>query len=327
MQPTRPVLVECLDDLHLLVDAGLGWIAGLSGDLNGGLAAVGAAIEEAGRRQQLVVLAFGGLLSQTMLEARAEPTSIPKTLDQTERIMGDSGLPWGAAWCGALRAEALARRGDIDGARRAAAAAVALADSAPHAARGRGPAELARARVERADGEYAAAEDAAHRALAAFMDAGMRLGTVETLEVIAGLAADQGSPAEAGRLFAATDRARTVLSYPPTRVETAGLADDLDTVRIALGDDIFGMTLEQAQTYATRGRGTRRRPTSGWKSLTPTELEVVGLVVEGLRNPEIAARLFVSPETVKTHVSNVLAKLGVVNRTELAALASRRVTT
>jgi DNA-binding NarL/FixJ family response regulator len=53
-------------------------------------------------------------------------------------------------------------------------------------------------------------------------------------------------------------------------------------------------------------------------------LTIVGLVAAGLRNPEIAAKLFVSPETVKTHVSNALAKLGVSNRTELAAEATRR---
>ncbi|HMC80332.1 MAG TPA: LuxR C-terminal-related transcriptional regulator, partial [Acidimicrobiia bacterium] len=332
MQAARPVLVECLDDTRLFVDAGLGWIAGLSGDLDGGLAAVRAAVEEARRRQQMVVLAFGGLLFQTMLEARAEPASIPESLDETEQVMGEGGVPWGAVWCGALRAEALAAAGDIAGARQAAGAALTLADSAPHTRRGRGLAELALARVERAGGEHAAAEDAAYGALKTLTSAGMRLGTIETLELIAGLAAGQGSAAEAARLLAATDRARCELGYPPTKVEATRLAADLDIVRTALGDDIFdatwangaAMALEQAQAYATRGRGTRRRPTSGWDSLTPTELEVVGLVVEGLRNPEIAGRLFVSPETVKTHVSNILAKLGVVNRTELAALASRR---
>ncbi|MGH3479515.1 MAG: response regulator transcription factor, partial [Nocardioidaceae bacterium] len=62
----------------------------------------------------------------------------------------------------------------------------------------------------------------------------------------------------------------------------------------------------------------------GWGSLTPTEREVVGLVVSGLTNPEIAARLFVSRATVKTHLSHVYAKLGVANRTELAALATEQ---
>jgi DNA-binding NarL/FixJ family response regulator len=50
----------------------------------------------------------------------------------------------------------------------------------------------------------------------------------------------------------------------------------------------------------------------------------VNLLVRGLRNPEIANELAVSTETVKTHVSSALAKLGVSNRTALAAEATRR---
>ncbi len=57
-------------------------------------------------------------------------------------------------------------------------------------------------------------------------------------------------------------------------------------------------------------------------SLTPTELEVVRLVVDGLSNPEIGRRLFMSRGTVKAHLSHVYAKLGVANRTELATLAA-----
>jgi DNA-binding CsgD family transcriptional regulator len=79
--------------------------------------------------------------------------------------------------------------------------------------------------------------------------------------------------------------------------------------------------LDEAVTYAARGRGTRSRPSTGWASLTPAEREVVRLVVDGLTNPQIAARLFVSRATVKTHLSHVYAKLGVANRTELAAVA------
>jgi len=84
------------------------------------------------------------------------------------------------------------------------------------------------------------------------------------------------------------------------------------------------MSLDDARSYATRGRGPRRRPSRGWESLTPTELEVIGLVTGGLSNPDIAARLFVSRETVKSHLSNIFVKLGVANRTELTAVASRR---
>jgi DNA-binding NarL/FixJ family response regulator len=58
--------------------------------------------------------------------------------------------------------------------------------------------------------------------------------------------------------------------------------------------------------------------------LTPRELEVLGLISEGLQNSEIAGRLFVTERTVKFHVSSILAKLGADNRTEAVALAARR---
>jgi pimeloyl-ACP methyl ester carboxylesterase/DNA-binding CsgD family transcriptional regulator len=68
----------------------------------------------------------------------------------------------------------------------------------------------------------------------------------------------------------------------------------------------------------------RRRPSTGWESLTEAELDVVRLVTEGLTNQQIATRLYVSPRTVQTHVAHVFAKLGVSRRAEVAAEASRR---
>ena len=66
-----------------------------------------------------------------------------------------------------------------------------------------------------------------------------------------------------------------------------------------------------------------RRPSSGWASLTPTELDVVRLLTEGLPNKDIATRLFISPRTVETHLTHVYAKLGLSSRVQLAQEAAR----
>ena len=84
------------------------------------------------------------------------------------------------------------------------------------------------------------------------------------------------------------------------------------------------MSLNEAVAYARKNRGPRKRPAFGWDSLTPAERSVVGLLRDGLANAEIAERLFVSPRTVTTHLSNVYAKLGLKSRSELVAEAVRR---
>ncbi len=61
----------------------------------------------------------------------------------------------------------------------------------------------------------------------------------------------------------------------------------------------------------------------GPDALTPREREVVALLAEGLTNGEIASRLFISPKTASVHVSNILAKLSMTSRTEVAAYAVR----
>lgn len=104
------------------------------------------------------------------------------------------------------------------------------------------------------------------------------------------------------------------------------------TLREQLGDGGFDDAYEEgralppaeAVTWVRHTRGERKRPSRGWESLTPTELRVVDLVAEGLTNPQIGQRMFISRGTVKVHLSHIFAKLNIASRAELAAQAARR---
>jgi NarL family two-component system response regulator LiaR len=76
----------------------------------------------------------------------------------------------------------------------------------------------------------------------------------------------------------------------------------------------------EAASVLMRAASGEVRPGS---DLTPREHEVLELMAEGLSNPAIAQRLYVSRSTVKFHVSSILMKLGVEGRTEAVALALR----
>ena len=70
-------------------------------------------------------------------------------------------------------------------------------------------------------------------------------------------------------------------------------------------------------------RGPRRTTRDNPANLTPREVEVLALVEQGLRNRQIADRLFVSAKTVDHHVGAILRKLGVHTRGEAGAAARR----
>jgi DNA-binding CsgD family transcriptional regulator/tetratricopeptide (TPR) repeat protein len=80
-----------------------------------------------------------------------------------------------------------------------------------------------------------------------------------------------------------------------------------------------------------RAHGIRRAPRvkhrkarRGWDSLTPTEVKITEMVAQGLSNPQIAAKLFLSRRTVGTHVSHILSKLDVNSRIDVAREAASR---
>ena len=96
-----------------------------------------------------------------------------------------------------------------------------------------------------------------------------------------------------------------------------------DAVRVvAAGDALLAPTVTRrlVSEFARLRPTTPTRP-DALAELTPRETEVLRLVAEGLSNGEIAERLVLSDETVKTHVSRVLTKLGVRDRTQAVVVA------
>ncbi len=191
----------------------------------------------------------------------------------------------------------------------------------------------ARARVEIAQGEVAQAERDVHDALSLAVKTGTVMGTFYALECLAELAAGQGSHREAARLLGAADALRQRTGEVRFKVLDADYEATVAALREAMGATDFesawaegaALSTDEAIAYAQRGHGERKRPTSGWASLTPAEQDVVRLVVEGLPNKDIAARLFVSPRTVQAHLSHVYTKLGVSSRVQLVQAAASQV--
>jgi DNA-binding CsgD family transcriptional regulator/tetratricopeptide (TPR) repeat protein len=114
----------------------------------------------------------------------------------------------------------------------------------------------------------------------------------------------------------------------------AGDADQARTMAVrcdSLASALGALTVERRLAARLRRlglrqgvRGRRGRPETGWEALTRTELQVAELVGRGLTSPQVAARLYISPRTVQTHISHILTKLDLRSRVELAAELSRR---
>jgi DNA-binding NarL/FixJ family response regulator len=97
-----------------------------------------------------------------------------------------------------------------------------------------------------------------------------------------------------------------------------------DAVRIvAAGEALLAPTVTRRLIgeFAQMRPGPDAAPVAALGTLTPRETQVLRLVAEGLSNTEIAARLVVTEETVKTHVSRVLSKLGLRDRTQAVVAA------
>ena len=153
----------------------------------------------------------------------------------------------------------------------------------------------------------------------------------DILERLAQLAVGSGEHQYAARLLGAAGAMRQRNGIVRYRIYDDEVAAAQAVARDMLGEADFqsawnggaALSADEAIAFAQRGRGVRKRPASGWESLTPTEHDVVRQVSDGLSNKDIAARLFISPRTVQTHLTHVYAKLGLDSRVQLVKEAAR----
>jgi DNA-binding NarL/FixJ family response regulator len=202
-----------------------------------------------------------------------------------------SALPQTAAAQRAYNAQAALAGGDLLAARRGADDAVTTT-TGWHLMW----ALTTRARVAIAQGEPEQAERDTHDALASAVASRAYLGLSDTLECLATLARDAGRHREAALLLGAAQAIRQRIGVVRFKIWDAGCEASEAALRNAMGQADFesaraegaAMSTEEAIAYAQRGRGERKRPASGWESLTPTERDIVRLVSEGLGNKDIA---------------------------------------
>jgi DNA-binding CsgD family transcriptional regulator len=225
--------------------------------------------------------------------ARGEPAVAVAELHRRLNAAGHDNLLAGPILAALTEAEIA--HGDLPAAAVAQEALAALAQVSERA-RDDADAALAAGRVAAADGRAAMARAEFERALDAFAK----------LEI----------PLEAAR-------ARLEIAQL-MRTDEPALAIEEARVALSAFDQIGAV--READTAASLLRelgATGRAGPKGLERLTKREREILGLLGQGLTNAEIAARLFISTKTAAHHVSNVLAKLGVRNRSEAAAYAQR----
>jgi predicted ATPase/DNA-binding CsgD family transcriptional regulator len=163
-------------------------------------------------------------------------------------------------------------------------------------------------------------------------DKGTLLMSLEGLACVAGA---KGDGLQAARLFGAAEALMEKIDYRLVPQERAVLEPYRASVRSQLGEAAWeqavaeggALGLDQATAYAlSKGEPSRRLPPTRSQpelsstpehpgGLTSREVEVLGLVAEGLTNAQVAQRLFLSPRTVQRHLNSIYHKLGASSRT------------
>jgi non-specific serine/threonine protein kinase len=170
---------------------------------------------------------------------------------------------------------------------------------------------------------------------------GDKVTLLMSLEGLACIAGAEGETIRAARLFGAAEALMEGIGYRLVPQERAVLEPYRASVRSRLGEAAWekavaegGATgLDQATAYAlSKERSSKHlSPTRSHPpvsstpehpgGLSPREVEVLGLVAEGLTNAQVAQRLFLSPRTVQRHLNSIYHKLGVSSRTAATRFA------
>ena len=185
---------------------------------------------------------------------------------------------------------------------------------------------LAEARRRR--GELMEAEQLAREGVACKHALDDRRGLAALIETLAWIASDRRDAVRAATLLGCAQSLRDSMAIPLLAPYVARHEACQERTLEVISDASFdrasrsgvAMPVEDAVAYALGHAEPKPTPTAAKSQtvLSRRELEIARLVAEGLTNREIASRLFISNRTVGTHVTNMLNKLGVSSRTQLA---------
>jgi DNA-binding CsgD family transcriptional regulator len=201
--------------------------------------------------------------------------------------------------------------------------------------------------IARGNGDYTEALASYQRTLSVAASYGDRARVGDAVMRLGLIALHDDDPTRAARLFGASEAIRETVGQPGARYIQADYERALTAIQQALDAPVLRhawaagreMTLNEAVAaglaldLASRSQmglsspvpnpDQERMPVTAPFDLTRREREILTLLCQRLTDPEIAERLFLSPRTASKHVGNILAKLGVSNRREAAAVAAR----
>jgi ATP/maltotriose-dependent transcriptional regulator MalT len=273
----------------------------LAGEYDAAQNRLQAFLARAGATGGALAAPFAEVTMATSRLAQGDAAGARRILEPLVEQMRAFGLPQLVGWALAILGAALL----VAGEHQAAENALREANTAGRSINNEWLVALANyhlGQLARQRGDAHRAEDLHQEALARRAQGGFNPGIADSLEALAALAAEHDSFAEATRLLGAAAALRRSIGLARWPTNQRGYEALLACAHERMDDSAFeaawaegeALTVDQAVAYVSRARGARKRPSAGWASLTPTELEVVKLVAKGLTNTQIAQQMFIS---------------------------------